>query len=185
MKSVLKPTANQKVLNLKGGSLTIRPLKNVKYTGQLMRTLSVKYQNDAAMYGHLSLIQYYDLIKNIPYKPDPAKKEFIQRPYYTLNQRGQGGDCDDKAICIGAYCALASIPFRFVACGKKTGGRLHHVITEVLLDDGKGSKQWLHVDATYSFNTIGKQLAPYPKRLVISRPYPVLDKEYPYTYETF
>jgi len=173
----IKPDPPQKVKDLKTGTLTVRPLKNVKYTGKLMRELSVRYQTDVAMYGHLSFIEFYNLIKNIPYKEDPKKQEFLQRPYYTLTGRGKGGDCDDKCICIGAYCAMAEIPFRFVACGALDNGRLHHVIVEVLIDN-----QWVHVDPTYAFNTIGKQLHNYKRRMVISQEYPVLNRQYPSTF---
>lgn len=178
MPSILKPSNPQKVRDLKNGTITVRPLKNVKYTGDLMRTLSVKYCNDVAPLCHLSLIQFFDRIKKIPYKEDPKKQEFLQRPYYTLTQRGKGGDCDDKAICMGAYLAIAKIPFRFVACGKEEGGRLHHVITEALLENNNGSHTWVHLDATYSYNVIGKPMYPYPRRLVISEPYPQVEKKY-------
>lgn len=171
MARLIKPSKPETVRKSKTGTLTIRKLKNVKYTGKLMRELSVRYQNDVAEYGHLSLIQFYDLIKNIPYKPDPKKMEFLQRPYYTLKERGKGGDCDDKAICIGAYCALAKLPFRFVALGRKAGGRLHHVIIEVMIDNHLDERRWVHLDATYSFNTIGKPMYDYPKQLIISEPY--------------
>lgn len=181
MKRLIKAHKPEIIQDLKTGTLTVRPLKNVKYTGQRMRELAVLYQNDVAMHGHLSFMQFYDLIKNLPYKNDPKKQEFLQRPYYTLTQRGQGGDCDDKCICIGAYCAIAKFPFRFVACGKMENGRLHHVITEVLMDNDKGVKSWIHVDATYAYNTIGKQIHRYPKHLVISDSYPKLKGTYPLT----
>lgn len=167
MARLIEPHKPETVRDLKGGSLTIRPLKNVKYTGGLMTELSVRYQNDVSEYGHFSIIQFFDFVKNIPYKPDPKKQEFLQRPYYTLKQRGKGGDCDDKAICLGAYCVLASIPFRFVALGRKRDGRLHHVVIEILLGD-----LWVHLDATYSFNTIGKPMYDYPRHMIISEYHP-------------
>jgi transglutaminase-like putative cysteine protease len=182
MKRMIKPSQPETVQDLKMGTLTTRPLKNVKYTGQLMRELAIKYQNDVSMYAHLSFMEFYDKIKNIPYKEDPKKQEFLQRPYYTLMQRGKGGDCDDKSICIGAYCAIAKIPFRFVAVGKKSNGRLHHVITEVLIDNSRNNKsewRWVHIDPTYAFNVIGQQLYIYKKRLVISEPYPEVKDKYP------
>lgn len=174
MARLIKPSRGEKVKNFPGGALTVRPLKNVKYTGKLMRELSIRYQGDVAEFGHLSLLQFYDKIKNIPYKQDPKKQEFLQRPYYTLNQRGKGGDCDDKCICLGAYCALAKIPFRFVALGKTPKGRLHHVIIEVLIGNHRGELRWIHLDCTYSFNVAGKQMYHYPRSMVISEPYPAM-----------
>lgn len=182
MKRLITPQKGERIRNLNGGTVTVRVLKNVKNTGALMRELSAKYHNDVAPFCHLSFVQYYDFIKNIPYTADPKKIEFLQRPYYTLYQRGNGGDCDDKCICIGAYCSIAKIPFRFVALGKTKDGRLHHVITEVLMDAPGQAKQWVHIDPTYSFNTIGKQTHFYPKRLVISDPYPKLTGTYKGTF---
>lgn len=177
----IQPSLPQTVRKLKHGTITTRPLKNVKYTGKLMEELSIRYQDDVAEHCHLSLMQFYDLVKNIPYKEDPKKIEFLQRPYYTLNQRGQGGDCDDKCICLGSYLTIAEIPFRFVAVGKDGGpkGRLHHVVVEALLDDPTGRKIWFHLDATYNFNTIGQQLRNYAKRLVISEGHPKQINKYP------
>jgi hypothetical protein len=173
MATILKPSKGQTVKHTKSGTLTTRPLKNVKYTGKLMRELSVRYANDVSMFAHLSIIEFYDMVKNIPYKEDPKKVEFLQRPYYTLNQRGKGGDCDDKCIVMGAYLALAGIPFRFVAYGKKADGRLHHVIVEALItNDNNTQGKWVHLDPTYSYNTIGVPLHQYQKRLVISDIYP-------------
>lgn len=180
----IKPDFPQTVRNLKTGTLTVRPLKNVKYTGKLMEELAVWYQRDVAEYFHLSLIQFYDFIKNIPYKADPKEHEFLQRPYYTLKQRGKGGDCDDKCICLGSYLAAAGIPFRFVALGNDSGpnARLHHVITEALIEDSKGNKRWIHLDPTYSYNTIGAQLRNYGKRLEITEGYPRQSQRYPVTF---
>lgn len=135
-------------------------LKNVKYTGSLMKRLSMRYRSDVDPYMSMSLMQFYDLVKNIPYRPDPPGNEYLQRPYYTLTQTGGGGDCDDKSIVLGAYLANARIPFRFVAVGAQE--RLHHVITEAFVD-GK----WLHLDPTYSYNTFGQPLYRYKKRLLI------------------
>jgi hypothetical protein len=149
-------------IKLKSGQLTVRPLKNVKYTGELMKKLSFRYQDDVAMFGHYPLLKFYDFVKNIPYKTDPKKQEFLQRPYYTITGRGTGGDCDDKCIVMGAYLALNDIPFRFVACGRNKEGRLHHVVIEAKID-GK----WVHIDPTYSFNTFGEKLHNYQKMLVI------------------
>lgn len=167
MADLISITAPKKVKRAKSATLTTTPLKNVRYTGALMMKLAIRYQNDIAMHAHLSFSQFFDLIKNIPYKTDPKEMEFLQRPYYTLNQRGKGGDCDDKAICIGAYCAAAKIPFRFVALGRSANGRLHHVVVEVKINN-----KWFHIDATYSYCVLGSPMYSYARRMVISDIYP-------------
>ena len=138
-------------------------LKNVRYTGRLMKRLSLRYRNDVAPFLHLSLAQFYNYVKKIPYTPDPKGNEYLQRPYHTLARNGGGGDCDDKSILLGAYLANYRIPFRFVAVGKSKTRPFHHVITEAYIN-----KQWVHLDPTYTYNTFAEPLYNYQKRLVIS-----------------
>lgn len=137
------------------------PLKNVKYTGRLMKRLAVRYVNDVAPYAHMSVNQFFDKLKRIPWRSDGKGREKLQRPYHTLAQNGIGGDCDDKNIALGAFLHLHGIPFRFVALA--TNGRYHHVATEAHID-GK----YIHLDPTYSFNTWGLPMTRYKRRLIIS-----------------
>lgn len=137
-------------------------LQNVKHTGTVMVRLAEQYRGDVAPFAHMTLGQFFDKIRLIPYNRDPASTEFLQRPYYTLSGNRPGGDCDDKAICIGAYAVLHGYPFRFVAMGKQMGQPLHHVATDVMVNG-----QYVHLDPTYNTGVLGKYLFTPAKSLII------------------
>jgi len=141
------------------------PLNNVKQTLGQMKRLAVQYAKDVSPYASMSVNEFYEKVKNIPYRFDLDSQgnltEIVQRPLYTLNGQGFGGDCDDKAICMGAWAYLNGLPFRFKAVGKKLNGSLHHVFAEIYLNN-----EWLVCDATYPFNTLGQTLSNYQKVVV-------------------
>lgn len=116
-----------------------------------------------AQYASATLQEVFDLLKNIPYQADPPDREHLQRPFYTLNEMGEGGDCDDKAIAAGAWAFLRRIPFRFVAVSKSPEKELHHVFVEMYIN-GK----WEPFDPTYAFNVLGRPVA-YAKRVILPR----------------
>ena len=129
-----------------------------------MKRMVETYAGDVAPYASMSLSEFYDHVKRIPYKFDLINgklAEVVKRPYYTLNQIGLGGDCDDKAIVMGAWAKLNGIPYRFKAVGKKLNGNLHHVYPELLL-----SGQWTACDATYPHNTLGVPMNDYKKVVI-------------------
>jgi len=133
-----------------------------KETGQYMRKMVDRFHTDMAPYAHLSLFKIFSIIKNVPFHPDPPDNETVQRPLYTLQQQGSGGDCDDKCIALASWAKLNSIPYRFVAVRRPDMPRLHHVFCELWIE-GK----WLHADPTYRFNTIGREREHYAEYVVI------------------
>ena len=142
--------------------ITKLPLKDVKNTMKHMRFLCETYSGDVVPYLYMSLPEFYDFVKNIPYRYDLDQNgqltEILQRPYYTLNQSGLGGDCDDKAICMGAFAKASGFSYRFKAVGKHLQGKCDHVYCEIKLQG-----VWVPVDATYSYNTFGQLLSDYKK----------------------
>ena len=157
----------QKVVVRRQGKRLVRTtrLKNVKYTGKLMKQIAIKHVRDVAPYARMTLREFFNFVKAIPYRKDPHRKEWLQRPYFTLRQSGRGGDCDDKSIVLASYLYMNGIPFRFVALGADPRGRFHHVITEAYLPRLGG---WIHLDPTYANNTFARPMRRYAKRLVIS-----------------
>lgn len=125
-------------------------------TGGLMREMVEKYHRDMLPYAHLSLPQVYNLIKSIPFRPDPPDAETLMRPFYTMNGLGTGGDCDDKSIALASYCRLLGIPYRFVAVRRADEKLLHHVYLECYIAD-----RWVHADPTYRFNRLGRERETY------------------------
>ena len=140
----------------------VSELKDVRQTAFNMYRIAYAWKDDMAAYASMNLQELFDLLKNIPFNADPDDTELLQRPFYTLNEAGRGGDCDDKAICVGAWCHLNRKPFRFVAVAMSPATELHHVLTEIY-DRGR----WLEFDPTYNFNLLGQPLKPYVKRMVL------------------
>lgn len=138
------------------------PLLDVEQTAREMYRLAYAWRHDMDPWASLSIPELFQLLKSIPYNPDPANIEILQRPWYTMRSLGFGGDCDDKAIASGAYCHLHNRPYRFVAASRFENKPLHHVYTEIML---KGS--WLIFDPTYAYNVLGRPMATYAKRLVL------------------
>jgi len=121
-------------------------------TGAIMRKVVETYYKDMVPYSAYSLLQVFDLIKNLPFRPDPLSCETLMRPSHTLAMRGTGGDCDDKAIALASWARLFNIPYRFIAIRRHNRKTLHHVAVELYTHN-----RWLFCDATYSFNVIGRR----------------------------
>lgn len=121
-------------------------------TGKIMRKVVEQYYTDMAPYASLSLPQIFDLIKSLPYRPDPVDVETLMRPSYTMTMRGYGGDCDCKALALASWARLHSISFRFVAIRRPGRKNLHHVALELYINNS-----WLFADPTYRFNVLGRK----------------------------
>lgn len=127
----------------------VKVFKDVRQTISEMRRLATLYKNDIAQYATKPLTEFYDMVKNLAYIPDPTGQETIRRPGYTIRGIGPGRDCDDKAVVMASYAILNNIPWRFVVVSASAKGPYHHVFNEFFL----GGK-WLPVDATYPWNIL-------------------------------
>lgn len=134
----------------------------VTQTGPLMHKMAHLYKGDMVPYAHYSLMEIFDSIKSIPYRPDPPGKEVLMRPLYTMKMRGYGGDCDDKCIALASWAILNGVPYRFVAAAKPGRKSFHHVFCELYVRE-----MWLHADPTYSFNTLGREREPFAQYAII------------------
>jgi len=134
-------------------------------TGKLMVEVVNRYYLDMMPLAHLPLIEAFDVIKKIPFRPDPLEEETLMRPYYTMNMMGSGGDCDDKAIALASYCKIKGLPCRFVAVRRPDQQILHHVFTEIYIDNAG----WIHADPTYRFNTLGREREQYAEYVIIGQ----------------
>jgi transglutaminase-like putative cysteine protease len=127
---------------------------SAKATGSIMRQVVERFYRDLAPYASYSLLRMFDVIKKLPYRPDPINVETLMRPSHTLAGRGTGGDCDCKAVALASWARLQQIPYRFVAIRRNGRKYLHHVAVELYTHN-----EWLFCDPTYSFNTIGRKRA--------------------------
>lgn len=146
-----------------------RNLIGAKQTGKLMHRMINLYYRDMAPWASLSYPEFFEVMKNIPFKEDPPNIELIKRPFYTMKRIGPGGDCDDKTIAVCSWAKLSQIPYKIVGVGNRKPGQskksrilLSHVYPELYI----GGK-WIPFDATYGFNILGKTLPKYDKHVLL------------------
>jgi hypothetical protein len=144
---------------------TVKKLKDVHQTGAEMVRLVKTYHEDVAPFDNLTLSEYYSLIKKIPYRLDPQTMEYVQRPKYSIGswQLNTPCDCDDKAICIGAWLYRKGIPFQFLAVSLRADKKLHHATLRAKING-----EWKIIDATYPKNVLFKT-KPITKAVKISQ----------------
>jgi len=129
-------------------------LKSIRQTGLEMGRLATTYKADVAPWASLSIGEFCEKIRAIPYRPDPPDREHVSRPYLTIHGYTDHFDCDDRAICVGAWAACRDWPFRFVAGGRPWAPMAHHVWCEVL-PPGESEEGWLYADCTYPHHRVG------------------------------
>jgi len=134
-------------------------IKVLKYGGprKTMREMkkSSQYGEDLGHLSRLSLIDFFDFVKNIPYIDDPrvfSNAELVARPKYLLNAGAL--DCKKKAVLISAWCnsQKPKLKNKFVASSDRKDKSLHHVFPIILTNSG-----WVVADATFSSYFIGKK----------------------------
>ena len=125
--------------------VTQRPLKNYRETVAEIFRLAREHMRDVRQYRDWNVFDYYNLIRSLPYVPDPIGVETVSRPGYTIKTDWTGPrDCDDKTVLILAWANLTGIPGRVVVCGQTE--RPHHVYPELNLEF---TSNWYPMDATY------------------------------------
>ena len=131
-------------------------------TAPYMHYMIKRYYRDMLPWADYSLQEIFDLIADLPFRPDPPTEEMLMRPNYTMSMRGLGGDCDDKAIAIASWAYLRGTPYRFVAVRKNGRNTLHHVYTELYING-----RWITADCTYNINTLGHQREHYIEHVIL------------------
>jgi len=114
-----------------------------RYAGDINK-IAIKKNGIKKDLNKMSLTEFFNIVRDIPYRKDTAPIEIVARPKYILKLHKLGMDCKKKAILIASYCKLKNIPFRLIASSKKTNRRIHHVFPQI-----KKNGIWLNVDATY------------------------------------
>jgi len=132
--------------------ITFHNLDTKDRTGREMYRLIDQYSGDIDFIhvkgkplSSFNLFEYFDYVKNIPYRKDIKGIEVVSRPAKIINNKDVGMDCKKKSILISAYLKSRNIPFRLIASSKRPDKRIHHVFPQMKID-GK----WLNMDATYS-----------------------------------
>ena len=97
----------------------------------------------------LTLIEYFDLVKNIPYKRDIAPVEIVSRPVIIFENYllGIGRDCKKAAVLIGSYLEKKRFLWRLAVISTRPDKKIHHVFPQA---DIHANGNYLNLDATYS-----------------------------------
>jgi hypothetical protein len=129
-----------------------QPLYDKEQTAETIKNFTAKYYNDIENYlingkrpSQMSLQEFFDFVRLIPYRRDSSPVEVVSRPSYIINHRNLGMDCKKKSVLMGAYCTLHNIPFRFCGSSTRLDKKIHHIFIQVFI---KGL--WKFADATYS-----------------------------------
>lgn len=127
---------------------------NMKYLIEKYHTdlnnIMVKKGNETIPISRLSLREFFMLIKTIPYRKDEKPVEVVARPWYIWKHRDVGMDCKKKAIMIGSYLKLHSLPFRLMTTSNRPNRQIHHIFPQLRIGNN-----WHNIDATYKWNDMG------------------------------
>ena len=121
-------------------------LTNRNQTGRAIYKHAEKFAGDLLPYGYhdLTLHEFYDLVRSIPYEENPVGYEFVVRPGFSLEDLNSPLDCKQKAVLIGAWLYANNIEWRLAAVSEQDDKEIHHVLVQANI---KGS--WKNIDATY------------------------------------
>lgn len=128
------------------------PLKSYKQTVTKVFQFVKLYEDDLDFLKDLSIFDFYNYVRALPYHSDPPKKETVVRQKYTIRPDWSGArDCDDKTLLILSFANLKNISGKAVVCGQ--GEAPHHIYPELEFN-GK----FYSADATYPRCQFGKKL---------------------------
>lgn len=143
------------------------PLKDAKQTAAKIADLIRKYSGDLHLISietpagrkrldELTLLQFFNFAKNIPYKLDEKPVEVVGRPYRLLSDRLGGLDCKKKTCLCGSFLnqqikkrSRLIQGFQLVGSSDRADRRIHHIFTKAKI---KG--RWRVVDSTYARNRL-------------------------------
>lgn len=135
-------------------------LVDPRQTAREMARICTQYAADLGELAKMPLPRFFDLVRKLPYMPDPQAAETLSRPKYLLEKDYPFRDCDDKAILVGSWCYLNGHPFGFYASSVKPNRALHHVWTVANIN-GRA----VVIDPTYKHHKLGE----LPRRECITR----------------
>ncbi|MCE9499014.1 MAG: hypothetical protein K8R21_00615 [Leptospira sp.] len=127
-------------------------LNSYKQTVSKVFEFAERYKADLEFLKNMTIFEFYNLVRALPYHPDPKGEETVVRQKYTIQPEWKGArDCDDKTLLILSFANLKNIPGQAVVCGQ--GERPHHIYPEIELN-GK----IFPADATYPRCSFSKKL---------------------------
>lgn len=132
------------------------PLSSKEQTVKEIKNAVNSFHSDLLKFPHLvkmSIAEYYNFVKNIPYVQDVKDTEIVSRPLYLLTVF-KALDCKKKSILFASYMLLkfGRGSYRFVLSSNRPDGSIGHIFTQI-----KNGDKWTNADATYSRNRIGQK----------------------------
>lgn len=119
------------------------PLRSKNQTGRALYSFVERFSGDIGSLSKLSLPEYFNLVKRIPYARDKRGEEWIVRPKLLFKEFPEM-DCKKKSVLMGSYAKENKIPMRFLAVSEMPNKKFHHVFPQFFI---RGA--WRNVDATY------------------------------------
>lgn len=120
-------------------------LWNKTQTARAMYSLVIRFATDLGSYGKLSLQDFFDVVRKIPYLRDTKGSEVVARPRLIFSEF-PAIDCKKKAILMASWMEINKIPWRFISTSMRKDKRIHHVFAQGFING-----EWKNVDPTYSY----------------------------------
>jgi hypothetical protein len=127
-----------------------------------------RYYGDLSDYADWTLEDFYDLVKNLPYKMEEREwgQQIIMRPRDILTRLVPVVACANKAILISSFLTMHGIKNGFVVSANSQNENFGHVFNWLQFpNSGTNSGTKSFVDATYPENVIFREKT-YPKRKI-------------------
>ena len=132
------------------------PLKNKSRTVKEIKKAVNTYYKDLDEFPQIkkmSIPEFFDYVKKIPYMRDESSEEVVSRPKYLLTIF-PALDCKKKSILFGSFMKYkyGSGSYRFILSSNRPDGAISHIFTQFF--DGKN---WINADCTYANNILGNK----------------------------
>jgi len=128
----------------------IRLVTDPSEIGDSMHLAVERYWKDCLPYTNMSTMDFFNLVKRLPYNMEDGLYQALVRPAAILNRSFPIVACANKAVAMASFLKCRNIPYRYKLVSKKRSDPLHHVYTEAYI-----SGKWIALDCTYPENRIG------------------------------
>jgi hypothetical protein len=139
---------------------TIKPLKDCYQTAREIARIVNRFYGDlylllirrrgqkkSVSLDQLNLQEFYDFIKNIPFKTDEKPVEFVARPWYVMKEKAI--DCKKKTVMVASYLKIHGVPFQLIGSSVRPDKKIHHIFARAFIN-----RKWRTIDATYPENEL-------------------------------
>ena len=111
-----------------------------------LNNVYIQAGNETLPVSRLSLAEFFDLVRSIPYKRDSEPVEVVARRKIIFKNylSGLGKDCKKAAILIGSYLEIKKVPWRLATVSTRPDRKIHHIFPQANFGSG-----FVNLDATY------------------------------------